>query len=44
MGYLTSNMLSPELMDTEIIGRIPNCEKIKERPHTGDGNFIIIWK
>lgn len=44
MGYLTSNMLSHETMDNEIINRIQNCVKIEERPYTGDKNFIIIWK
>ena len=44
MGYLTSNILSHETMDNEIINKIQNCIKIEERPHTGDKNFIIIWK
>lgn len=44
MGYLTSNFLSHETMDTEIINKIGNCIKIDEKPYTGDKNFIIIWK
>jgi hypothetical protein len=44
MGYLTSNFLSHEKIDDEIINRIQNCIKIDERPYTGDKNFIIIWK
>lgn len=44
MGYLTSNFLSHETMDNEIINKINNCVKIEERPFTGDKNFIIIWK
>ena len=44
MGYLTSNMLSHETMDNEIINKIQNCIKVDERPFTGDNNFIIIWK
>jgi putative sugar O-methyltransferase len=44
MGYLTSNFLSKETMDNEVINRIKNATTIEERPYTGDKNFIIIWK
>ena len=44
MGYLTSNFLSHETIDKEIINRIQNCSKLNERPSTDDKNFIIIWK
>lgn len=44
MGYLTSNTLAPEIMDEEVINKIQNCIKRNENPHTGDRNFIIIWK
>ena len=44
MGYLTANFLSPDVLEQEIMSRVKNSFKIKEEPHTGDGNVIIIWK
>ena len=44
MGYLTSNMLSRETMKAEVVDKFQNCFIIEEKPHTGDLNFIIVWK
>jgi hypothetical protein len=44
MGYLTANMLPLEILDNEIMNKIERSFKVKEVPHTGDGNVIIIWK
>lgn len=44
MGYLTSNFLSRETMNDEVMNKFENSFIIEERPHTGDRNFIIVWK
>ena len=44
MGYLTANFLSPDVLENEIMSRVKNSFKIKEEPHTGAYNVIIIWK